>query len=684
MARTLRTSVQCFCSECNGCLRDPRIKKTHEIESSLQTQQTMDDTASICSEEIPEILNFTADESDDDSEYDDECVNIESETESDNNGAESESVAEDESFEAFGTHSSNSTDDNEDDDVTFNSTEMEHFMWIILFLFKMQVHFKIPTTHIDIFIKFLRIILIDIDKQRFASFPNSIYVARKLIHLRDLFKTYVSCSKCHTLYDLRQTVNYKQDGQLAIRKCSHIEFPNNRNHITESCNFPLTKQIRLFGNRIANKPLSLFPLGSLKDQLKSMYQRPGFEKMLSHWRTRQLPSTFISDIYDGKRWKNFADKNNELFFNIASASTHLGLMFNLDWFQMFSSSTHSTGALYGVIMNLPPNERFKPENMLVALIMPGPREASLHQINNYISPFVNQLLDLWDGVSLITNDYPEGSTIRAALIGLACDLPAGRKLCGHISYNTACHWCYKTADSSRSFGGFTDMGEWFRLRNATKHREDAMAWHACQTKNARKDHVSKTHARWSELLRLPYFDPITFLPIDGLHNLWLGDGSWLMKRIWIEEGKITKRKLQIISSRLKTLTTPPDIGRMPTNKVDVTDGFVGLTADEWKNFYLVAAAVVLYDLLEDEVDRQILTYFIRACSIFVSKILTPRLLEEAHQLVIKLLRLIEEAYGKAKISPNLHLTLHIAESCLLYGPLSSFWCYGYERMNGFL
>ena len=95
--------------------------------------------------------------------------------------------------------------------------------------------------------------------------------------------------------------------------------------------------------------------------------------------------------------------NNELFFNTTSASTHLGLMFNLDWFQMFSSSTHSTGALYGVIMNLPPSERFKPENMLVALIMPGPREASLHQINNYISPFVNQLLDLWNGVPLKTN-----------------------------------------------------------------------------------------------------------------------------------------------------------------------------------------------------------------------------------------------------------------------------------------
>ncbi|CAG8637974.1 5339_t:CDS:1, partial [Paraglomus occultum] len=80
-----------------------------------------DDNASICSEEMPEILNFTADEtlrhphhsrpfvvlpsctmdSDDDSEYDDEYVNIECETESDHDDAENESIAEDESFEAF-------------------------------------------------------------------------------------------------------------------------------------------------------------------------------------------------------------------------------------------------------------------------------------------------------------------------------------------------------------------------------------------------------------------------------------------------------------------------------------------------------------------------------------------------------------------------------------------------------
>jgi len=66
------------------------------------------------------------------------------------------------------------------------------------------------------------------------------------------------------------------------------------------------------------------------------------------------------------------------------------------------------------------------------------------------------------------------------------------------------------------------MREWLKLHDANKHQQDAMIWHTCQTKKACREHVTNTHARWSELLQLPYFNPITFLPIDGLHNLWLG------------------------------------------------------------------------------------------------------------------------------------------------------------------
>src|SRR2546429_8963921 len=59
-------------------------------------------------------------------------------------------------------------------------------------------------------------------------------------------------------------------------------------------------------------------------------------------------------------------------------------------------------------------------------------------------------------------------------------------------------------------------------------------------------------------------------------------------------------------------------------------------------------------------------------------------MEEAHMGLIKIIRLIEEKYGKGKITPNLHLSLHLCKCTYDYGPLYSFWCFLFERMNGFL
>jgi len=56
----------------------------------------------------------------------------------------------------------------------------------------------------------------------------------------------------------------------------------------------------------------------------------------------------------------------------------------------------------------------------------------------------------------------------------------------------------------------------------------------------------------------------------------------------------------------------------------------------------------------------------------------------AHGHLIELLRLIEINYGKDSITPNLHLSLHLNECCRDYGPLYSFWCFSFERMNGIL
>ena len=67
---------------------------------------------------------------------------------------------------------------------------------------------------------------------------------------------------------------------------------------------------------------------------------------------------------------------------------HLGLLFNLDWFQPFTYTQHSTGAIYASIYNLPKSERNKPENIIYLGFLPGPKEVGLERINHYLAPIV--------------------------------------------------------------------------------------------------------------------------------------------------------------------------------------------------------------------------------------------------------------------------------------------------------
>ena len=139
----------------------------------------------------------------------------------------------------------------------------------------------------------------------------------------------------------------------------------------------------------------------------------------------------MTDIYDGQVWKTFketSDQNSPNFFRAEVADSNLGLMINLDWFQPYEGTVHSTGVIYAAICNLPQDMRFRRENMLILGILPGPNEVSLHKINHYLAPIVNELESLWRGITLNrTYECQNGKRIHAALILISCDIPAARK-----------------------------------------------------------------------------------------------------------------------------------------------------------------------------------------------------------------------------------------------------------------
>lgn len=86
-----------------------------------------------------------------------------------------------------------------------------------------------------------------------------------------------------------------------------------------------------------------------------------------------------------------------------------------------------------VVMNLPREERFKPENVMVIGIIPGPKEPKLH-INSFLQPLVDDLIDLWDGVLFNATKSGNCEMFRAALLALSSDIPATRKCGGFVGH----------------------------------------------------------------------------------------------------------------------------------------------------------------------------------------------------------------------------------------------------------
>ena len=224
----------------------------------------------------------------------------------------------------------------------------------------------------------------------------------------------------------------------------------------------------------------------------------------------------MEDIFDGDLWKDFQGYEGTPFL-----SEHLafGLMINLDWFQPFKHSKYSIGAIYLTILNLPRSERYKPENVILVGILPGPSEPS--DINSFLDPLVKELKTFWIGTELEVYGDSSKKVVRCALLCASCDLPAGHKLCGFLSDNAhyGCSRCFKYFPGSAGemdYSGF-DRDNWPR-RTVAQHRRAASEILKCNTKASIATKESGSGYRSTKLLELPYFNPTRMLVIDPMHT----------------------------------------------------------------------------------------------------------------------------------------------------------------------
>ena len=347
------------------------------------------------------------------------------------------------------------------------------------------------------------------------NIPHSYPKLRKLLGMSDNFIEYVVCPKCNSIYAYEDCVIVR-NGVKKAKVCCHVAFPSHPHTSQRTpCNSQLLKKVKTNkGHSLV--PLCVYPYYPLVKSLERLAAKPGFIQSCEKWRERNIcvPNNILGDIYDGDIWKDFTSETKGRF--LVSPHSYL-LTLNVDWFQPFTHSVYSIGAIYLTVQNLPRHERFREENIILVGILPGPKEPQL-SINSYLSPLIEELKTSWETGFLVHSPQGLPITIRLALACVASDIPATRKVCGFLGHNAAygCNKCMKKF--LVSFGTPTDYSgcnrDTWQLRTAELHREQCREVSAEITKTGMQKVESKYGVRCSVLLGLPYYDPIKFVAID--------------------------------------------------------------------------------------------------------------------------------------------------------------------------
>ena len=522
--------------------------------------------------------------------------------------------------------------------------------------------------------------------KKVAAFIARCQLAERVHHS---IKEYVSCKICHAVH--AYSTPAEKQRLLNEHTCSSKEpFLN-----SVRCGNRLFKKV---GNKMT--PIRSFYFNSVVSTLKTFFLRDGFVNSIKQWKNRQSVPGVMGDIYDGRVWNNFKlnEQDDQPF--VHQSFFNLVFSINIDWFSLYEYGDYSCGAIYLTVQNLPREIRNLRENVILCCLIPGPKEPATFQMNHYLKLVVDELLLLASGIQMQTlNDGVQ--LVKGALTLVTCDLPATRKVVGMTSFNSknACNRCdtiFEPVSGTRSKINFStglDETKW-NMRTNKKHRRDAERWLNTRTGVARSDLEKENGTRYSELLRLKYFDPTRFVAFDICHNIFMGTASRMATIIWTdpEKGidvgnKEPLLKKSVLSQMRKIGQSAGFVlpfgydGASISKKIDTGKGFSRMKSDEFKTWTLAMSPYLLKLKLTDKYYQHWMN-FVEATRYLSSPTISLLEVDKMHDYISTFVKEFVPVYkDEALMVSNMHFHLHLRDTLLDYGPGPSSWVFNFERYN---
>ena len=147
--------------------------------------------------------------------------------------------------------------------ITTETIGNNKFLWILIWIMSFRTRYNLPETATESLLKFIKLLLKEIGSTDFDRFPDTLYLMRKELDIKDRFHSFAACSKCHKLYKQQVVENFREDGVSAVMKCQHVEYPNSTKHRENRCQTALTQKTKMLNGQISYKPILTYPFISI-------------------------------------------------------------------------------------------------------------------------------------------------------------------------------------------------------------------------------------------------------------------------------------------------------------------------------------------------------------------------------------------------------------------------------------
>ncbi|KAJ7739131.1 hypothetical protein B0H16DRAFT_1729525 [Mycena metata] len=605
--------------------------------------------------------------------------------------------------------------------------ESPYWFWqIILFMTAwLHLHFHSPHRACDLILKVLSKIFITLGLIKPEDkVPVTLATTFKRLGLNEEFDIRAVCPQC------RRTFPGDSPADLLCSQCQVPLF----NTPPPATTTPLSL-LTSSRPKMAPKPVPVLqaPHLLLSTQIIEFLNRDGNEIACESYLTRKCIPGKMQDIQDGEICQSLKGPDGRKFFDTAPDRPNpdelrIGLCFGEDGFSFTrtkDSASHTTGAASFCVTGLPNHLRYRPRNLLLSKLSPGPHDETADEFQRSMAEMVTNLLMLYDdGIFVKTPKYPNG---RRA--GGFSDHNAKKFPC------TCCTIAHKDIKTPK--GMKVDA---FPARDGNQHKAESAEYAKIpETDKKARDTFAAAHGtRFFEFSRLTYFDPVRQIIIDPMHCIFLGVVKTQWLDAWIRDPpalrkstEVTSREIDQFQDYLHALEMPSWVARLP-NKVGLPAGG-NLTSDEWKGMLFIFCPLILPHLWAEwfpiaaadhnkakerwktkekarlnriadgtdsatdrkgpaaqpkpirmlENDPDLLLKLAACCKILLGGTIDLQSLPRAQQLLEDYLAGFLKNHPDL-VKPNHHYLTHIFRIIRDFGPVYGFWTFLFERLNKLL